>query len=244
METYPREGNKAYSYGLIRDLSRRFFMNYGMPEYKKDAFNCPQCGVFAHQKWSYIYADELCKSSLIFTLLQRKGKFNIQDTKICVCQRCLEHSLWIKTKMVYPISSSAPLPTSLMPEDVRAEFEEARRVLETSPRSACALLRLSIQKLMPHIGGSGKNINDDIKNLVNSGIPEDIQQSLDCVRVIGNESVHPGTMNLRDNLEMAQDLFHLVNRIVEYTISSSVHEKVYNQLPRRQLENIKKRNSA
>ncbi|SDF93422.1 protein of unknown function [Methanolobus vulcani] len=219
-------------------------MNNCVPEYKKDAFNCPHCGVFAHQKWSFIYADELCKSSFIFTLLERKGKFNIQDTKICVCQRCLEHSLWIKMKMVYPISSSAPLPTSQMPEDVKAEFEEARRVLEISPRSACALLRLSIQKLMPYIGGSGKNINNDIKTLVDSGIPKDIQQSLDCVRVIGNESVHPGTMDLRDDLEMAQDLFHLVNRIVEYTMSSSVHEKVYNKLPRKQLDYIEKRNST
>jgi hypothetical protein len=50
---------------------------------------------------------------------------------------------------------------------------------------------------MPHLGESGKNLNTDIGNLVKEGLSVDIQQALDSLRVIGNESVHPGELDLK-----------------------------------------------
>lgn len=58
--------------------------------------------------------------------------------------------------MIYPGVSSAPLAAADMPEDVKRDFNEAREVVGKSPRSAAALLRLSIQKLCIYLGQPGK----------------------------------------------------------------------------------------
>lgn len=43
------------------------------------------------------------------------------------------------------------------------------------------------------------------------------------VRVIGNEAVHPGTIDLNDNKTIAVQLFGLVNTIVETAIVGPAH---------------------
>jgi Domain of unknown function (DUF4145) len=68
------------------------------------------------------------------------------------------------------------------------------------------------------LGLRGKNINDDIAALVTGGLPSQIQQALDVVRVTGNNAVHPGQLDANDT-RVAEQLFPLVNVIVEYQIS-------------------------
>lgn len=136
----------------------------------------------------------------------------------------------IETKRLYPfIDSSIPLPHTDLSDELRDTYLEALKVYPISPRSSCALLRLLIQKLCKEFGGRGKKINDDIAFLVANGLPEQIQQSLDIIRVIGNNAVHPGTIDLDDNPEIAKDLFELVNLIVEEI-----------GLPKRQADNKRK----
>jgi hypothetical protein len=132
-----------------------------------------------------------------------------------------------------------------MPADVRETYEEARQVQPTSTRSAAALLRLSIQQLMPHLGQKGKDLNADIGKLVENGLPPMIQQSLDSVRVIGNNAVHPGEINLNDNPEVASILFRLVNLIVEKMIKEPRELKeIYESLPQGAKDQINRRDGA
>lgn len=65
-----------------------------------------------------------------------------------------------------------------------------------------------------------------------NGLPPKIQQSLDIVRVIGNNQVHPGQMDVRDDEPTASRLFELVNVIVENQIASPKHiAALYDKLP-------------
>ena len=135
--------------------------------------------------------------------------------------------------MIYPLSSIAPLPEDDMPEDSKNDYNEARNIVNQSPRAACALLRLSLQKLMVALGEKGDNLNTDIGNLVKKGLPEGVQQALDCVRVIGNNAVHPAELDLKDDSETAIALFELLNMIVNYMITKPKQvNALYNKLPK------------
>lgn len=54
---------------------------------------------------------------------------------------------------------------------------------------------------------------------------------LDVVRVIGNNAVHPGELDIRDDPEIAGKLFKLVNMVVDAMISRPKSiEDLYNDL--------------
>jgi len=131
-----------------------------------------------------------------------------------------------------------------MPEDVLQDYNEARQIFNASPRGAAALLRLAIQKLCIALGKNGKNLNNDIGELVKAGLSSEVQKALDIVRVIGNESMHPGTIDINDDRETAAALFGLVNFIVEkcFTEPRKINE-LYQKLPEAKVKSIEKRDS-
>lgn len=131
-----------------------------------------------------------------------------------------------------------------MPDDVKMDFQEARQIVSKSPRGAAALLRLAMQKLMPHLGERGNDLNTDIARLVQKGLPLQIQQACDAVRVIGNEAVHPGELSLTDTPEMAHQLFDLVNVIVQVMIAQPMQiATTFGSLPASKREAIEERDA-
>lgn len=147
---------------------------------------------------------------------------------------------------IFPqVDLSIPEPHVDLPHEVGDDYIEAYRIFNRSPRGASALLRLAIQKLCKALGESGKDINSDIAKLVKKGMPSHIQQALDIVRVIGNFAVHPGELDIRDNPEIAKQLFSLINEIVEDRISKmKKHDRIltlYTNLPQDKLDAIKNR---
>lgn len=204
---------------------------YTTPSFKANAFHCPNCGVYAHQKWfELIYAEDQSTLS------------SVNGYSLSICERCKGYALWLNEKMLHPVSSIAPLPTEDIPADVKEDFIEARNIVNASPRAAVALLRLALQKLMVDLGEKGENINDDIANLVRKGLPEKIQKALDSVRVIGNNAVHPGKIDLKDDIQTAITLFDLLNMIIEVMITQPKEiDEIYGKLPSSTKEAIKKR---
>jgi len=202
------------------------------PEYKKDAFHCPYCGVYAKQSWCDTHYNYL-------------GQFlSNPDLKLCHCSHCYKLSYWYKEKMITPTTGGIELPNEDLPEDVLELYNEAKDIITKSPRGAAALLRLALQLLCEHLGGEGKNINDDIAKLVSEGLPVLIQQSLDIVRVVGNNAVHPGTIDIADNYELAATLFSLINIIADDRITKPKQvQTVYQSLPSNLIAAIEKRDS-
>jgi hypothetical protein len=199
------------------------------PEFEKTAFHCPACNAYAKQIWfdAYIYGSQ---------------RQHVEDTKFCYCSHCNELSIWRRRRMIHPDSSPAPLPNPDLPDDIKADYSEARTIISRSPRGACALLRLCVQKLCGFLGESGKDINADIAALVKKGLNAKIQKSLDIVRVIGNEAVHPGQIDLRDQPSTATQLCNLLNLIADATITQpKAIESLYSGLPETKLEQIEKR---
>lgn len=158
------------------------------------------------------------------------------------CFSCERLAIWIADDLLYPAKNIYVIPNEDMPPDVKVDYIEAGLIVDKSPRGASALLRLCIQKLLRHLGQAGKNLNEEIAALVKKGLDPRIQQALDVVRVIGNNAVHPGEMNLRDDKATALQLFNLVNLIVESTISIPKQiQTMYERLPSQAVAAIEKR---
>ena len=208
------------------------------PLFNAEEFHCPYCGVYAAQFW-----EAAARASGRTGGIQYRG--TVDDIDFCHCAHCGEYSVWYKKHMVLPNTGASAPPHEDMPANVKSDYEEASRIVTTSPRGAAALLRLAIQKLMPHLGEKGKDLNTDIGNLVKKGLHVQVQQACDAVRVIGNEAVHPGELNLNDTPETAHALFELLNVIVDVMISQPKRiQELYSSLPAGKLQQIQNRDAT
>ena len=206
-------------------------MKYIQPTVYANSFTCPHCGTISKQNWWY-----------------RNWNGNHQNhnpkehpLRIGTCDHCDKNTIWVESTMFYPNNGNAPFPNPEMPESVLKLYMEASAIHTKSPRGAAALLRLSIQVLAKELGEEGKNINKDIGNLVKKGLPEIVQQSLDIVRVTGNDAVHPGQIDT-DNQETVGQLFDLVNIIIEYMIALPKKVSgIYTGLPKDKMKGINDR---
>lgn len=145
--------------------------------------------------------------------------------------------------MVWPSVSIAPDAHADFPENLRPDYEEARQIYNNSPRASAALLRLCLQKLCMHLGAPGDNINNDIQYLYDEfGLGRRVRDSMDILRVIGNNAVHPGEINLEDNREISLGLFRIINFIVDKAIAEPAHvDSIFAQLPEGAREAIERR---
>jgi hypothetical protein len=207
-------------------------MKYVPPTFSASGYHCPLCEVFARQGWVTPLAP-------VNNTYQK-----IEELRLSYCDHCHKFSLWHQEKLVYPEMKPVPMAHPDMPESVKVDYEEARSVFQDSPRSSAALLRLVIQKLCLELGQPGKNLNNDIGKLVEQGLSLRIQQSLDIVRVIGNNQVHPGVLDVRDDPSIAVMLFDLVNIIVDDRISRPKQvDELYAKLPETARKQIEERDA-
>jgi hypothetical protein len=181
-----------------------------------------------------------------FTFINHEGEskwgYDVNNLYLSSCYHCSKIAVWLGEKIIFPEFKDGNSPNSDMPEEIRRDFEEARSIVNSSPRGAAALLRLCVQKLCKELGEKGKNIDQDIASLVKKGLNPLIQKSLDIVRVIGNESVHPGAIDMKDDRETALRLFGLINSIIDQMISHPKKvEELYALIPQDKRDSIDKR---
>ena len=197
------------------------------------------------KKTLYTWADKIESKKPFFNQNDKSISCykTLSNVFVSECYNCNDISLWIHDKLIYPQYSLNAQPNEDLETHIQDIYIEASDIVEHSPRGAAALLRLCVQHICIQLGQPGKNINDDIAALVKAGLDPHIQQALDIVRVIGNDSVHPGIININDNKEVAYKLFELVNLIADTMITNPKKiEDLYNTLPKGKLEGINNRN--
>lgn len=196
-------------------------MNYIEPQKNKSAFTCPHCNTVSYMEYdSQHFQSDFVQNGLVNVLT------------IARCANCGKKIIWIDDEYIYP-QKQAIEPNIDMPSSVKSLFEEAGKIYSLSPRAACALLRLAIDRLCNELGENDRDINKNIGAMVSKGLPPRIQQALDVVRVVGNKAVHPGTIAFDvDDENTALMLMKLLNMIVDYMISQPKGlDEMYNQLP-------------
>jgi len=226
-------------------------------EHNSKKFKCPHCQIVAQQEWSDIsrykeitqriykhnyleyrthidsYAQGYIEAFLKFMegkLPLSSSQFFPKEITIAKCQSCNNFSIWVNKEIIYPRQISVEKANTDMDEDIQALYREASLIFSDSPKGATALLRLALQKLLEQLGKVG-NINKSIKELVDEGLNPKMQQALDFVRVVGNNAVHPGEINLDDNREVAESLFKIINMIADDLISKpKAMDKLYNNI--------------
>lgn len=201
-----------------------------------DAFHCMFCGVLAQQHWRRLSTEAAQRANRYFP-----------GYNICSCRNCNGKSIWnvSEERCVDPVVGGGPRPHVEMPDDVKVDYNEARTIIGLSPRGACALLRLGVQKLCVDLGEKGKNLDHDIASLVRKGLPDEVQQAMDSLRVIGNNAVHPGELDLSDDTETASALFNLLNFVVEEMIAQPKRRRsIFNKLPVKAREAIQRRDGS
>lgn len=206
------------------------------PVFKQTHFHCPHCEVNAKQDFHHL---PMSFSSSSFSDVWRSR-----------CQHCKRDCYWhdnetIHGRLLFPAAYDTPAPNKHMPEEIKADYIEAASIVGKSPRGAAALLRLVVQKLMIHLGMTGDNINNDIKTLVVAGLPAMVQQALDYCRIVGNNAVHPGAINLDDTPEMASTMFEMINVIVQSQIGAPKElDQIYGELPQAARDAISRRDAT
>lgn len=230
-----KEGSDKENVGEVNDMAK-----YLEPKLNENSFTCPNCNTLSGIAW-----DEYTVITHDGGVYLNQGSYEgYSHLSISKCVACDEIHIWLDEKMIYPLISGIPMPNEDMPQNVKEIYMEARDVYPYSKRATAALLRLAVQVLCKELGEKGKNINDDIGELVKKGLSVQIQQALDSIRVIGNNAVHPGEITLEEHEDVAGILFTLINIIVEQLITQPKKiAEVYGLLPIGALESIEKRDN-
>lgn len=248
-------------------------MKYVAPTFGTASFTCPHCSANAHQDWFTLLGrqrklvgqpgnfaphglDSLMElepgaAPAIHPLPplrpanESADKHLVTAVAIARCFSCEGLSLWTSRNLAWPAGQRTHLPNEDLPAEVRRDFQEADAIFATSPRGAAALLRLALQKLCDAIEPGHRSINDAIGALVKKGLRVEVQRALDIVRVVGNNAVHPGQLDLKDDAATASQLFNLVNLIADAMISQPRKiEELYQGLPQGALDGITKRDDS
>jgi len=216
------------------------------PSFRGNKFQCPHCQVVSQQEWFDVDIASSSANKIIKHVFydyrahikdyQQNAISNFIDEveaannrhmsefvpdgfSVATCSSCGDISIWVNQEIVYPKQTPVAPPNADMEQEIQDLYVEASTIVVDSPKGATAILRLALQLLLKQLGKSGKNINNDIKELVTEGLSPKIQQALDLLRVVGNNAVHPGQIDLEDGRDIALKLFHILNFIADEMIT-------------------------
>lgn len=220
---------------------------YIAPDQNLDSFTCPHCQTLSlmtrgvHHFQQDLMTDDIGNPIPAF---DEFDDYDIYYNELIIkrCHSCGKKIIWIDGEYIYPNIVAEEVNPDL-PESVKQLYNEAGLIYNLSPRAACALLRLAIEKLCHELGETADKINDNIAALVKKGLSPKVQKALDLVRVVGNNAVHPGKIAFDvDDITTAKSLMRLVNMIGQIMITDPKDiDNMYSQLPESTKKSIERR---
>jgi hypothetical protein len=257
-EIAPQLGLDSYSCPHCGALAHQFWFQIFVDYFKTDekpivisldmvagAANEPRDEKRITAKFEELY-DRFVKNEVTHEVMALNSDSHWRMMNLCLsrCHACAGYAAWIKGKLAWPAHTLKVDPHPDIPANVKDDFVEAAEIVEKSPRGSAALSRLIVQKLMVDLGETGKDLNADIASLVKKGLEPEIQKALDIVRVTGNHAVHPGRIDLKDDVGTAIALLQLINLVVDRRIATQKRiEEMFGNLPPGALEQIEKRDA-
>lgn len=206
---------------------------YVPPRLGAPAFSCPHCMAFAQQAQLSVQAG------------QYGAMRTYANLTVTRCASCHQDAIWHGMALIHPRLATAPLPNPDLPPAIAALYLEAREIEQSSPRASAALLRLCIERVCTEVGAKGTNLNQRIGDLVQRGVPPEVQQALDYTRLIGNEAVHPGQISETDTDAIAAPLFTCVNLIADALFTRPRQmASLYHSLPQSSRDQIDRRDTS
>lgn len=221
---------------------------YVAPQENAPAFTCPHCGVMA---------------AFTPTAVVQIATPLTAATRFCQNDACGRPVVWfgdirpsavektlgfVASRMVYPDGVGGPIPSADLPEKVASLMNEARAVMGSSPRAACALCRVALQQFLMEQGYAADRLDQQIKSLVEGDVPKRVQRALDIVRITGNAAAHPGEIIFDDpeqSRATAIELMDLLNFLASELISGERElERMYKRLPPAKREAIARRDGS
>ena len=222
---------------------------YIAPDKNLDSFTCPHCQTLSLMNFRILRfeQDVMTDDDGVAFIINKHGydeEIYSSELKIARCHSCGKKIIWIDNEYIYPNIVAEEVNPDL-PESVKLLYNEAGLIYNQSPRAACALLRLAIDRLCNELGETDRDINKNIGALVENGLPKKVQQALDVVRVVGNKAVHPGEITFDvDDIKTAKSLMRLINMIGQSMITDPKDiEDMYNLLPESAKESIERRDN-
>ena len=157
------------------------------------------------------FVERLKKNEVTYVYQKHSQSVNAKMANLHVsgCHSCNGFALWVGDRLVFPYN------VETTPDLIQEDFEEAAAILNQSPRGATALMRVCIQKLVPLLKQDGKYLNDYISSLVRKALEVEIQQSMEVLQVLRNESGQPRSLETHEDKEMALRFFDSLKAVLE-----------------------------
>jgi len=209
-------------------------MKFVPPSFRGNAFNCPypECQVYGYQDWQ----------TILFCGQEKGDEFSYpgRGYDVSLCPSCQKHAFWYEETLIFPIEGALEIPNvnEDMPESAMIDYLEAGTIANKSPRSAAALLRLAIEKICTENRGKKESLNTAIGALFSEGvISRSVKESLDLLRLTGNDAVHVSRIDTDRDVNHVILLFELVNEVVEdlYT-RPRLKKELFEKFPQTQLD--------
>ena len=145
---------------------------YIAPDRNLDSFTCPHCNALSLMTFQVHHFEqdviEVMGQPLTVNNYGYDEEVYSNELKIARCHSCGKKIIWVDNNYVYPNIVAEEVNPDL-PESVKQLYNEAGLIYNQSPRAACALLRLAIDRLCNELGETDRDINKNIGALVEKG---------------------------------------------------------------------------